>query len=259
MKKKTLIYLILISIIIICGILFYLLKIDDNSNGNTSENTSQEKTTQKTNYNNKDTNLKIPEKSSPKIPDSYLLDVPFTSQAPYTNWDFDHNEACEEASVLMMKEFVSGNKQAKLDPKYADSQIIKMINYEKDLLGSHIDFTAKQTVDYLLKDFYKINAKVVNLDLNTIKENISNGKPVIVPFAGRELKNPNFKIPGPIYHMLLIKGYKNNGSIIITNDPGTRNGQNYEYSWDTVWSATHDWNKTGDQILSGKKVMIVLE
>jgi hypothetical protein len=258
MKKKTLIYLIFLAVIIICAIFIYFLKIDDKINNNINNNTGQEKLLENNNSDKKSASLKTSKKSQTIIPESYLLDVPFTSQAPYANWDFDHNEGCEEASVLMMKEFISSNHIEKLDPKYADNQIMKMINYEKDIIGSHIDFTANQTVKYLLKDFYKINTKVVSLDLEIIKQNISNSKPVIVPFAGRELHNPNFKTPGPIYHMLIIRGYKNNGSTIITNDPGTRNGQSYEYSWDTILSAAHDWNGSAEKMLSGKKVMIIL-
>lgn len=259
MKKKTLIFLIIIAIVVICAVLFWFYFLDNKTNNNINENTSQDKTTAENTAANRSSKLKIPKKTPTKVPNSYLLSVPFTSQAPYANWDFDHNEGCEEASVLMMKEFIFENRAAKLDPRYADGQILQMISYQKDLLGSHIDLSAEQTDKYLLKGFYKINARIVPLDLNILKQNIAQNKPVIIPFAGRELHNPNFKTPGPIYHMLIVKGYKNSGSIIITNDPGTRNGQSYEYSWGTIYNAAHDWNKTDDQILNGKKVMIVLE
>jgi hypothetical protein len=46
---------------------------------------------------------------------------------------------------------------------------------------------------------------------------------------GRELKNPNFKAPGPVTHMVLVKGYDYKTKEFITNDPGTRRGENYRY------------------------------
>ena len=38
--------------------------------------------------------------------------------------------------------------------------------------------------------------------------------------------------PGPVRHMLLIKGYDGERGVFITNDPGTRHGESFEYSVD---------------------------
>jgi hypothetical protein len=42
--------------------------------------------------------------------------------------------------------------------------------------------------------------------------------------------------------MLVIVGYDSNG--FITNDPGTRKGEGYRYSFATLMAAIHDWNPT---------------
>jgi hypothetical protein len=73
--------------------------------------------------------------------------------------------------------------------------------------------------------------------------------------AGRQLGNPNYKQPGPLYHMLVIKGYKKNGDF-ITNDSGTRKGADYIYQADVIMQAMHDWN--GGKVKTGKKVMLIV-
>lgn len=59
-------------------------------------------------------------------------------------------------------------------------------------------------------------------------------------FSGKELGNPYFSNGGPLYHVLLVKGYKYPDKI-ITNDVGTKNGANYIYTWDVLKSAMHDF------------------
>ena len=44
---------------------------------------------------------------------------------------------------------------------------------------------------------------------------------------------------------------------IITNDPGTKRGEEYSYSYDTIEEAMHEWNK-GD-VYNGVKTAIILK
>jgi uncharacterized protein YvpB len=90
-----------------------------------------------------------------------------------------------------------------------------------------------------------------------LKKYLAKGNPVIVPAAGRELKNPNFTAPGPLYHNLVLVGYDKN--IIITNDPGTRKGRGYIYDMDVLYNAIHDFPGKPENIIQGRKAMIVLE
>ena len=85
-----------------------------------------------------------------------------------------------------------------------------------------------------------------------------------MPSAGRELGNPNFKSPGPIYHNLVIRGYTKDGKF-ITNDPGTRKGEQYIYDQDVVMAAIHDWVPKGDRtiaangdVATGQRVVLVV-
>ncbi len=181
------------------------------------------------------------------------LDIPFTSQAPHANWGLPYQEACEEASILMSARFLQGRGIA--GPDDANAAIVELVNYNVEELGQPIDTTAEQTAN-IIENFYDLKTEVLyDWTWDDVKEALTQGYPVILPAAGRQLGNPNFTAPGPIYHMVVVKGYTKN--IIITNDPGTRKGADYQYSYDTLTTANHDWNN-GD-VPNGEKVIIIVK
>lgn len=187
------------------------------------------------------------------IPVTLNLDIPFTSQAPHANWDLPYQEACEEASMLMAARFLQG--RAITGPDDADSAILELVDFANVELGYPIDMTAEETAK-AIEDFYNLRTEVLyEFTWDDIKTALVQGYPVIVPAAGRELGNPNFTSPGPVYHMLVIKGYTE--SRVITNDPGTRNGADYSYDYDVLYNAIHDWN--GGNVTEGKKVIIIVK
>lgn len=195
------------------------------------------------------------------IKKSVNLKIPFTPQAPFAKWDKLHNEACEEASVLMAIYFLQNKK---LDKYIADNQILKMVHWENDNFGGHYDLSVAKTAELVKKyfSFEKVSAKY-DITINDIKKELSLGRVVVVPAAGRYLKNPYFKQPGPYYHMLVIRGYDNKG--FITNDPGTKRGQNFRYTYQNLFNAIHDWSDKLNiyedkyDILIGRKAMLVFE
>lgn len=193
-----------------------------------------------------------PEKN---IPDKILIKVPFTSQAPFANWDALHEEACEEASLIILKYYLD---KKPLTPDIAEKEIQRMVAFEIERYGDFKDSTADETVK-LAEDFYKINNLKVVYDFpkEDLKKYLAKGNPVIVPAAGRLLGNPNFTAPGPLYHNLVLVGY--DGNTIITNDPGTRKGLGYTYSIDVLYNAIHDFPGKPEDITQGRKVMIILE
>jgi len=182
-----------------------------------------------------------------------ILPVPFTVQAPYANWDLPYQEACEEASIIMLVDFVLGRDDLRLTPEEADERILELVQWETDN-GYTIDITA-QEVTQVLNERFGVRAEVVSYSVDAIKQQINLGKPVILPAAGRLLGNPYFRTPGPLYHMLVVKGYE--GDEFITNDPGTRRGENFRYHYSAFDRAVHDWN--GGEVESGEQVMIVLK
>ncbi len=182
---------------------------------------------------------------------SAQLDVPFTSQAPHANWDLPYQEACEEASILMAARYLQARDIA--DAEDADSAILQLVNFGTEI-GYPIDTTAAETAD-TLEQFYGLQTQLIeDFTIDDIKQAIANGNPVIIPFAGRQIGNPYYTSPGPLYHMMTIIGYTE--STIITNDPGTKRGAEYSYSYDTILNAAHDWNN--GNVDTGKKVMIIV-
>lgn len=193
---------------------------------------------------------------------SLLIPVPFISQAPFALWDDLHNEACEEASMIMADAYF---KKSGLTKELAEKKIQEIVKWQTEY-GYTYDITAREVVE-ILSAYYGLNAE---LDDKVTVENIigvlNNKKLIIAPAAGRMLGNPNFRRPGPLYHMLVIKGYDQNKKEFITNDPGTRKGEGYRYSYNTLLAAIHDWPRQGAgkndvaeaEMMSGKKVMIIV-
>lgn len=196
-----------------------------------------------------------PEVAAPAAarPASYNLKVLFIPQAPFKVWDATHEDTCEEASMLMLKTYVDGTDAMTLDDM--ERKLQDIITYEQDKYGDFRSTDAERTAEVMRDHLGLRGAEAVTIaSLDDVKREIAAGRPVMLPAAGKLLKNPNFKNGGPLYHMLLAKGYTS--SRIITNDPGTRLGADYAYDDDVLWNAIHDWN--GGDVEHGAKVMIVV-
>jgi len=203
----------------------------------------------------------------PVIKKSVKLDVPFVPQAPFAKWDDLHNEACEEAALVMAKAWLNNEK---LTYQIADQEIIGAVNWQIKNWGGHYDLNVDNIIK-LAKNYFGIKNiwADYNISLKDIKEQLSKGNLVITPMAGRLLKNPYYRRPGPVYHMLVVTGYNNKR--IVTNDPGTRRGKNFKYSYSNFFESIHNWpfklgqkenlskDKKAIEILKGQKVMIVIE
>lgn len=183
-----------------------------------------------------------------------LLDVPFTSQAPFGDWDMPYQEACEEASIIMVEYYL---RNESLSAEQANEEIIALTGYlEKN--GYHIDINIQETKT-LFKEYYDREGEIFydeDVNIEKIKELLVDEHPIIIPAAGRLLGNPNFTGEGPPYHMLVIIGYDENG--FITNDPGTRLGAKYHYNYETIMLAIHDWTGSKNTVTGGRKAMLVL-
>ena len=190
------------------------------------------------------------------IPVKFILEnVPFTPQAPQAVWDEIHEEACEEASLVILKYFLDGET---LDKAAAEKEIQGLVEFQIENYGDYKDTNAEETVR-LAKDYYGMeNLRVVyDFQKEDLKKYLALGNPIIIPAAGRLLSNPFFTPPGPLYHNLVLIGY--DGDTIITNDPGTRRGAGYEYDIDVLFSAIHDFPGRVEDIEKGRKAMIMVE
>ncbi|MCX6810086.1 MAG: C39 family peptidase [Candidatus Berkelbacteria bacterium] len=193
------------------------------------------------------------------IPDEINLKVPFAVQAPNANWDKTHEEACEEAAILMANRYFAGRDITGAED--AEQGLQEIIAWEMQNLGFFESTTADETAKILnqmlnsMPTGSQVKTQVIeNPSADDIKSQIADNKLVLVPSAGRELHNPFYKSPGPLYHFLLIKGYTK--TQFITNDAGTKRGENYPYGFSVVLDANHDWNG-GDVVNGAKKVIVV--
>ncbi|MCX6808886.1 MAG: C39 family peptidase [Candidatus Berkelbacteria bacterium] len=191
--------------------------------------------------------------TTPSTSREKVLDVPFTSQAPLAVWDSLHEDACEEASLIMVKHYI--DKTAFDSKTSADKEINDISNYES-ANGYGLSITEEELNKLALNYFGMKTGRIINnITIEKIKSEIDAGRPVIIPASGKALKNPNFKNGGPNYHNLVVKGYDRDG--IITNDPGTRKGEGYRYNEDVFYSAIHNWNP--DDINLGSKTGLVFD
>lgn len=197
------------------------------------------------------------------LPQEYNLDVPFQSQAPTLNWGMPYQEACEEASLIMADAFFNGRALTVTD---MDISIKKLVDWQEKKFGYYEDTTPAEVVT-IAKEYFKLNAQLdYDVSVENIKKQIVQNKLVLIPAAGKILPNPNFQNGGPLYHMLIIRGYTPDK--FITNDPGTKRGQEFVYKYNDLLNAMHAWPRptggskkdvTEAEMLKGEKVMIVVD
>jgi len=170
--------------------------------------------------------------------DHVLLNVPFFAQAPTGNWsDPRQEDGCEEASITMAWLW---SQDKTLTAQQAEKAITDISDYELTNYGNYNDLDAQDTAK-LMEDYYHYDAKKItvteNISIEDIKNALRQGRVVLTPANGQKLGNPNYKSPGPLTHMLVIRGFDDAKQQFITNDPGTRNGNQYRYSYTVLFNA----------------------
>ncbi len=170
-----------------------------------------------------------------EVPTTVNLNVDFASQAPLANWDLPYQEACEEAALIQAYYYFNNKK---LTNELMDKEIIEVVEWEKQKFGLYSD-TELVEVEIMAKEYFNLDVKIVEqVEVDLMKKYLSQGYLILIPTAGRELGNPNYTEPGPLYHFLVIRGYDRNE--FITNDVGTRKGDGYKYKYQTIIEAIHD-------------------
>lgn len=230
MKLFTKIIGLFLVLLIIGGAIFYKVKYlheaEDVIVAPRKENKVEPTVTEKVETNDK------------SVPEIINYDVPFTSQAPLANWDDERQQdGCEEASSIMAIRWARGDGELSKD-EYLKA-ILDLSDYEEKTYKEYRDINVNDVIKWIFNDYFKYNKAKVKNNIN--KQDIINelyqGNIVLVPANGQLLHNPYFTQPGPERHMLVIKGYDNNKKEFITNDPGTKRGENYHYNEDVLFNA----------------------
>ncbi len=187
------------------------------------------------------------------LPSQANLDVPFTTQSPYAKWTPQDEESCEEAASYMVDAYYRGEQTISQDE--AVKALDGIVAYEMKTFGFFKDTSATTTASFISGYLGYQDVRIVPFNVTDMKRAVVNGYPVILPTAGKLLQNANFHNGGPLFHMVVVKGFTTDGKI-VTNDPGTRNGKDYLYTVDILRTAVHDWNN-GD-VTNGKQVMLIV-
>lgn len=190
---------------------------------------------------------------------SVQYDVPFTSQAPFGEWNVpEFQDGCEEASAIMANAWISGKS---LSPAGVKKDLLNIAASEKQEIGHSTDTSAEDTKRLLLEQYFHLAhvELVEHFEKRDLIVALSRGI-VLVPMNGRLLGNPNFTSPGPLHHMVVVMGYDPRAHEFITNDPGTRKGAGYRYDEEVFFRAVRDY-PTGmhEESETVEKNMIVVE
>lgn len=236
MKKTNLLIVIILSILFV-GCSKSILKEDNtvfiskkvNNIENEKAEIEEKPISNKDSDSDKDINIK----------EKVNIKVPFADQAPFKDWGDPYQEACEETSIIMANEYLKGNTTEDLKKEYIKNEIVNMVDYQEVNYGGHFDLDAKESLD-LFRDYYDYSGgeirKISSID--EIKSILSEGSIIIAPTYGQALENTHFTPPGPVYHMLVIKGYDETN--FITNDPGIWQGKDFTYSFENLFDSIHD-------------------
>jgi len=191
-----------------------------------------------------------------------IQDIPFIVQAPTGNWkDIRLEDGCEETTSFMAVLWARGER-ATSSKKNLEKQLLAISDFEQKKYGSYQDTSASSTAKRILSGYFKFSSyqyKAGAAKSDLIQE-LEKGGIIIAPMNGRKLGNPYFSNGGPEEHMVLIKGYDYDKKEFITNDPGTRRGDNYRYNEDVLYSAIRDY-PTGEKhlpIIGERKNIIVI-
>lgn len=170
-----------------------------------------------------------------------VFDVPFTPQSPFADWDDPiFQDGCEEAVALMAVSWARGES---LNQTKAKNEIVAASSYQTENYGEYRDASVEDTVKRIIKGYFaykNVNVKN-NITIEDIIFELINGNLIILPMNGQELRNPYYTPPGPERHMIVVIGYDEEKKEFITNDPGTKRGEEYRYNEDILFSAVRDY------------------
>ncbi len=188
------------------------------------------------------------------LPKSFLLPVPFTDQAPTGKWD--RNEDCEEASIAMAQAYLTGDTEDRLPIAGAQEYIARLRAWEEANIGYNDDTGAYATSRMAEGAFGITVRQIKNYTETDLKKALLKNHVILLPINARLLGNPTYVESGPTYHMIVVRGYNEEGFIV--NDPGTEQGNGMVYSFETLWKAAADWNNSAKIMDSTIKIALIL-
>lgn len=189
-----------------------------------------------------------------EIPAEINLTAPFYSQAPEGDWSQPWQDACEEASLILAHYGMKGESLTQAEFKQL---VLDMVDWEMEHFGYFESTTVDQVVQ-MYEGFFEdaFEVKVIdNPTVDDMKAELAQGHLIVAPFAGRQLGNPFYSGEGPYYHMMVMKGYDEKH--FITNDVGTKRGENFIYDYQTILDSMHDYKEPGIEEQPAKIIVLL--
>ena len=190
----------------------------------------------------------------PPLPFAVVLPVPFTSQAPLGNWN--RNEDCEETSITMATAFLNGQTGDRMSANDAQKAINALKNWENINQGYNANTGVDATTKMAEGAFGLHVDQIVDYSETDLKQALAAGHPILLPINAGLLKNPKYLNGGPLYHMIVLRGY-HHGRFIV-NDPGTESGDGNEYNFETLKNASADWVQETQSMDTNTKAALIL-
>ena len=185
------------------------------------------------------------------------LQVPFSTQAPNDSWS--RNEDCEETSITMANAFLTGTTEDKLPADAAQFAIDNLKAWEGLNLGYNADTGADATTKMAEGAFGLTVSQVQNFTEDDLKAALEGGHPVLLPINAQLLGKAQYANGGPLYHMIVVRGFKGSGgNTFIVNDPGTTGGDGNEYPFATLQAASADWSNAAKAMDPSRKIALVV-
>jgi|SRR3989344_9036417 len=187
------------------------------------------------------------------LPEQIKLNVPFTSQAPEGVWTEPWQNACEEASIIMIDNFYNGDSLTK---DKAKTEILNIFDIKEKNFGPSMDESMQTVATIINNSNLGWTAQVVeNPTVEQLKTELAAHQPIIVPVDGHKLNNPYYTDGGPDYHVLVVVGYDDTTEEFITHDPATQFGQNFRYGYKLFYDAINDFLESDDLGTPTKRVL----
>jgi hypothetical protein len=187
-------------------------------------------------------------------PESIILHVPFTAQAPTDNWS--RNEDCEETSVVMANAYLNGQTQDRMSATDAQSAINALKNWEQVNAGYNANTGADATMHMAQGAFGILVTQIKDYTAQDLKDELNKNHVILLPINARKLGNPKYETSGPLYHMIVVRGY--NSKEFIVNDPGTDSGDGNVYTFETLKNAAADWDNAAQAMDPTRKIALIL-
>lgn len=196
--------------------------------------------------------------SAEALPPTVLMPVPYTTQAPFGNWEA-RQHTCEEASLVMVDHYLRGDHSgAPIDPAIADAAINQITPWKPA-----VDLTTQQ-VGEVAKLHLGWSYEVFQASRLNMQRQLALGRPLIVGVRTHGLGNANY--PGysthyeqpawSVSHYLVVVGYRASGSFVL-NDPGITRGQGYDITYDQLMHAIDDLDQAYPALNSGRVFLVL--